>query len=122
MKDPHRLIKIEKAIQKKYGDKALHDPRSTWNHLKEKEYLVQIKEIYKNEKPKEKIEVSGVLMPLKLFRKDAQRTCPSCNIYSKEAKDDMYMVKFNCCSKCYIQYVEGREEKWLKKMERDKNV
>lgn len=27
--------------------------------------------------------------------------------------DDVCLVKFECCSKCYVQYVEGREERWL---------
>ena len=24
------------------------------------------------------------------------------------------MSKFDCCEKCYIQWVEGREERWKK--------
>jgi len=28
-------------------------------------------------------------------------------------KDDLYMNKFDCCWKCYIQWVEDREERWL---------
>ena len=27
---------------------------------------------------------------------------------------DLYNNKFECCQKCYIQYVEGREKRWLK--------
>ena len=27
-------------------------------------------------------------------------------------KDDLYMNKFECCHTCYIQWVEGREERW----------
>ena len=26
--------------------------------------------------------------------------------------DDVYMSKFDCCEKCYIQFVEGREDRW----------
>jgi len=114
MKDPDHLIKVEKAIQEKYGDQAIQNPTTTWDQEKEKQYLEQIKKLAKIEKPKEKIEVEGVLMPKKLFRKESKRTCPKCKIYSFHARDDVYMVKYKCCFKCYIQHVEGREEKWLK--------
>ena len=108
MKDPNQLIKVEKAIQEKYGDETVQNPKENWNQEKEKEYLQQIKKIYKSQKPKEKIEVDGVLMPKKLFRKESQRTCLKCKIYSFNAKDDLYMAKFKCCYICYIQYVEGK--------------
>jgi hypothetical protein len=54
MKDDNHLIKVEKAIQEKYGDEAIQNPKANWNQEKEKEYLKQIKKVYKNQKPKEK--------------------------------------------------------------------
>ena len=83
---------------------------------KEKDYLSQIKELSRNEKVKEKVEVDGVLLPKKLFIKESERTCPVCNVYSFNVKDDLYMSKFMCCHRCYIINVEGREEKWLEKL------
>jgi len=118
MKDPEHLIKVEKAIQEKYGDETIQNPKASWDHEKEKEYIKQIKKIFKSVKPKEKIEVDGVLMPKKLFTKKQERTCPECKVYSFDMKDDLYMAKFKCCFKCYIQYVEGREQKWLKKLQK----
>ena len=114
MKDPDYLIKVEKAMAEKYGDKTIQNPKESWDEAKEKEYLEQIKKVSRSQKPKEKVEVDGVLMPKKLFIKESKRTCPVCSIYSFSGKDDLYMAKFKCCFKCYIQYVEGREEKWLK--------
>jgi hypothetical protein len=116
MKDPDHLIKVEKAIQEKYGDEAIQNPKANWDPEKEKDFLKQIREIAKTEKPKEKVEVDGVLMPKKLFTKESERTCPVCKVYSFEMKDDLYMAKFKCCFKCYIQHVEGREEKWIAKL------
>jgi len=118
MKDPNHLIKVEKAIQEKYGAETVQNPKTNWDQEKEKEYLQQIKKISKLEQPKEKLEVEGVLMPKKLFRKESKRTCPTCKVYSFDMKDDMYMAKFKCCFKCYVQHVEGREEKWLKKLQK----
>ena len=46
MKDADQLIKVEKAIQEKYGDEAIQNPRANWNEEKEKEYLAQMKELY----------------------------------------------------------------------------
>jgi len=116
MKDPDKLIKIERAIEERYGDVTIQNPKANWDQEKEKEYLQQIKKISKSEKSKEKIEVEGVLMPKKLFIKKSERTCPQCKVYSFELRDDLYMTKFKCCFKCYVQYVEGREGKWLKKI------
>jgi len=116
VKDPDHLIKVEKAIQEKYGDETIQNPKVTWNQEKEKKYLEQIKKIYRNTKPKEKIEVDGVFVPKKLFTKESKRTCPVCKIYSFEMKDDLYMAKFKCCFVCYVQYVEGREKKWLNQL------
>ena len=39
-------------------------------------------------------------------------TCPVCDTYSFNVKDDVYMNKFQCCWKCYIQWVEDREDRW----------
>jgi len=116
MKDPDYLIKVEKAIQDKYGDETIQNPKATWDEEKEKDYLEQIKKIYKTAKQKEKVEVDGVLMPRKLFTKESKRTCPECKVYSFNVKDDLYMEKFKCCFRCYIQHVEGRESKWLNKL------
>ena len=115
MKDPDHLLKVERAIEDKYGSDTIQNPVSNWTPEKEEEYLKQIKEISRLEKPKEKIEVNGVLLPIKLFIQESKRTCPVCEIYSFNAKDDLYMAKFKCCFKCYIQHVEGREDQWLKK-------
>ena len=116
MKDPDYLIKVEKAITEKYGEKTIQNPKTSWDQEKEKEYLKQIKKIAAASTPKEKIEVDGVLVPKKLFTKESKRTCPICKIYSFDMKDDLYMVKYKCCFKCYIQKVEGREEKWLNQL------
>jgi len=116
MKDPDHLIKVEKAIQEKYGDEAIQNPKNNWDQEKEKDYLSQVKELSRNEKVKEKVEVDGVLLPKKLFIKESERTCPVCEVYSFNEKDDLYMAKYKCCFKCYIQHVEGREIKWLKRI------
>ena len=44
---------------------------------------------------------------------ESNRSCPTCGSYSFKSVDDLYMTKFECCFKCYIQYVEGREERWI---------
>tara|TARA_Y100000310_G_C20135333_1_gene557751 strand:+ start:224 stop:574 length:351 start_codon:yes stop_codon:yes gene_type:complete len=116
MKDPEYLIKVEKAIQEKYGEEAIQNPKANWDEEKEKEYLQQIKKISKSEKQKEKIEVDGVLMPKKLFTKESIRTCPECKIYSFDMKDNLYMAKFKRCHLCYMKYClrekskDGRKE------------
>tara|TARA_R110000851_G_scaffold290165_3_gene444479 strand:+ start:212 stop:580 length:369 start_codon:yes stop_codon:yes gene_type:complete len=119
MKDDNYLIKVEKAIEDKYGEETIQNPRSNWSPQKEKEYLRQIKEAYKLQKPREKVEVNGVLMPKKLFNKESERTCPVCEVYTQYSQDDLYLTKFKCCYRCYIQHVEGREEKWLNSLKKN---
>ena len=115
MKDPNYVVKIEQQIQKKYGAAAVQHPKKEWTAQKEQEYLEQLKEVYHKELKEEdydKVEVGGVFVPRKLINKNSSRSCPVCNTYSFKSNDDVYMSKFDCCEKCYIQWVEGREERW----------
>ena len=117
-KDPHYIVKIEKAIAEKYGLEAIQNPKANWNEEKEKEYLDQLKKAAKKEnKIKDKtaiVKEDGFLINKKLINKKSNRRCPVCSAYSFSKQDDLYMNKFECCIKCYIQYVEDREERWKK--------
>ena len=117
MKDPNRVARIEKAIAKKYGHEAVENPRKHWNEEKEKSYQDQIKKLAEKERAfeesEEKIEVDGILISKKLLtRETIRRDCPVCDTFSFNLKDDAYMMKYDCCYKCFIQWVEGREERW----------
>ncbi len=116
-KDPNYAIKVEKAIAEKYGEETVQHPRSDWDDEKEKEYLSQLKELHSRELKEydhDKINQDGVFIPRKLINKNSNRSCTTCNTYSFKSIDDVYMTKFDCCYKCYIQWVEGREERWNK--------
>ena len=112
-KDPNYPIKIEQAISKKYGEETIQHPKKNWNDKKEKEYLSQMKQFYKASNDNyDEVEVDGVLVSKKLITRESDRSCPVCSTYSFKSNDDVYMSKFNCCEKCYIQWVEGREDRW----------
>jgi len=93
---------VEKAITKKYGRTAAQDFRSEWQPNKEKEYLEQLKE--SNLKPNKREKRNNF----------PERTCPVCKTYSFSGKDDLYMNRFLCCHRCYIEFVEGRTDGWKK--------
>ena len=116
-KDPNYIVKIEQAIQKKYGNEAVQNPKKFWNKEKEDDYLTQIEELAQKQntiaEKTEKIEVDGFLISKKLLNRESNRKCPVCGIYSFDGRDDVYMNKFNCCHDCYIKWVEFREERWL---------
>ena len=117
MKDPNRVARIEKAIAKKYGHEAVENPRKHWNEEKEKSYQDQIKKLAEKERAfeesEEKIEVDGILISKKLLtRETIRRDCPVCDTFSFNLKDDAYMMKYDCCYNCFIQWVDGREERW----------
>jgi len=116
-KDPNYIVKVEKAIAKKYGENTIQHPKKDWDDEKEKEYLNQLKELHHkeiNEEDVDKVEVDGVFVPRKLINKNSHRSCPVCKKYSFKSCDDVYMTKFECCFGCYVQWVEDREERWKK--------
>jgi hypothetical protein len=115
-KDLNKIAKIEKAMSKKFGPESIVNPKSGWDDDKEKEYLEDLKEFYSEESRQEedKINKDGFFITRNLINKEINRVCPVCNTYSFSGKDDLYMNKFECCEKCYIQWIEGREERWLK--------
>jgi len=115
---PNNIAAIEKAIAEKYGSETIVNPKSGWSEEKEKEYLEQLKELsLKEQRQKEqtdKIEKDGFFVGKHLISKKKERNCPVCDIYSFDMRDDLYMNKFECCFKCFIQWVEHREERWQK--------
>ena len=114
----NHIAAVEQAISKKYGDETVQNPKANWDENKEKEYLQQMKEFYQKtqriEESQEKVDVNGIKVSKKLFNRDALRSCPICNSFARRSMDDVCLVKFDCCFNCYIQYVEHREERWLK--------
>ena len=116
-KDWDKLAKFEQAISKKYGEEAVQNPKANWTDEKEQEYLDQIKRLAQKETQlydkDEKVEVNGILVPKKLLNRESNRSCPICDTYSFDVRDDVYMNKFQCCWNCYIKWVEDREERWL---------
>ena len=101
-KDPNYVVKLEKAIAEKYGEETIQHPRKEWTDEKEKQ----------STDSEDKVDVDGVLMDKKLFSRESKRSCPVCNTYSFSYRDDVYMTKFQCCEKCYIQWVEDRIDRW----------
>ena len=111
--DPDYIARLEKAISDKYGKETIEHPKVSWDDKKEKEYLAELKTNYRQEiENSEKQEINGVLISKELLNREMKRSCPVCNNYSFKSVDDLYMTKFECCSNCYIQWVEGREQRW----------
>jgi len=117
VKDPDRIARIEKAIAQKYGSEAVDNPRKYWDDQKEESYKEQLKVLAEKERSfqesEEKYEVNGILVSKKLINREfVRRDCPVCETFSFNIKDDAYMSKYDCCYNCYIQWVDGREERW----------
>jgi|TARA_R110000824_G_scaffold181468_1_gene362272 phage FluMu gp28-like protein len=117
-KDLNYIAKLEQAIAKKYGEGAIQNPEKYWDKEKEEKYLKQLQESSAEEEHilqyEEKIDVGGFFIPKKLINREVKRICPVCKTYSFKAEDDIYMNKYECCFKCFVHYVEHREERWLK--------
>lgn len=112
-KDLNEIAKIEKAIKEKYGEEAIQNPKGSWDKEKENRYLEDLKAFHERTRRKKSVEeAEGFLVKSRKTKKAVDRTCPVCSAYSFSGQDDLYMTKFDCCFNCYIQYVEGREERW----------
>ena len=124
-KDWDYIAKLEKAIAKKYGEAAVQNPAKFWDEEKEKEYLEQIKELQRKEINKKlsesKKDVGGFFISEKLINRETNRQCPLCGEYSFIKKDGLYMNKFKCCYKCYMNHFEGIEGNWENKWKRLKS-
>jgi hypothetical protein len=117
-KDFNHIAAIEQAISDKYGEETVVNPNADWTEEKEKEYLTQMKEFYqktiKNKEWQEKVDVNGIKISKKLLNRESVKCCPVCGAFPQKSMDDVCLVKFDCCNKCYIKYVENREERWQK--------
>lgn len=110
------LGKLEQAIKKQYGEQAIANPRDNWSPEKEADYQQQVKEnaqkSFKNEENADKVEKDGFLISKKLVNKKSDKNCSCCDKYILKTEDELYILKFDCCRDCFIQYVEDREERW----------
>ena len=117
-KDINKIAAVEKAIAEKYGEDAISNPASNWDEEKEKSYLEEMRKLYiktqQSDQHSEKIDINGIKVSKKLLNRESLKSCPVCGSFPKKSMDDVCFIKFECCSKCYIQYVEDREERWLK--------
>jgi hypothetical protein len=121
MKDVNYLFNLEKSIKEKFGEEAIKNPKANWDPTKEAHYLAQLKELSHKEQLTNNFNdfmvIEGVLLPAKLFTKENNRICLICSHYSISKGDDVYLNKFKTCFKCFVNFVEDREEKWLIKLQ-----
>ena len=117
-KDPNYVVKLEKAIADKYGNEAIQNPQADWSDDKEKQYQKEVKDVnrrlYQPDDASEKVEVNGVFISKKLLTREANRPCPICGKYNLNSRDEVFILKWQCCEKCYIKFVEDREDRWKK--------
>ena len=112
-KEYDQIAALEKAIAKKYGSETVSNPKDSWDDEKEEQYIEQLKKIAdrleKISSDLEKVEFNGFFVTKKLLnREKGGRTCRSCETYSFDKRDDLYMNRFDCCFTCYMKHIEGR--------------
>lgn len=115
--DWNDIARYEQAIGKKYGQEAVDNIRGYWNDQKEETYLQQLKALKQKDldtwDKERKVESNGFFITEKLLTRETSYVpCPVCSKAENNAKDDFCLKKFECCFDCYIQWVEGREERW----------
>ena len=114
-KDLNYIAGLEKAIKKKYGNEAIINPLSRWSDEKEEDYQQQLQNSYPEQSLDEAFEdLNGVLIHKKLIKERKRKHCCTCSGKIKNLDDDACYTKYQTCFTCYIKYIEGREERWLK--------
>lgn len=115
-KDPNYIAAVEKAITEKYGKNTVQDFRHEWAEDKETDYLQQLKDrsLVSRKKHRNRLTIEKGSIEIKSPNKQqaAERTCPVCKTYSFSRKDDLYMNRFSACYYCYVDLIEGREQRW----------
>jgi len=116
-KELNKIAAFEKAISEKYGEEAVVNPKSNWDEAKEEKYIQQQRAFYEKQSKtiasNEKVDLNGIKVAKKLLNRESLKCCSICGSFPKKSLDDVCLIKFDCCNKCYIQHVEGREERWL---------
>ena len=109
-KDTNKIAEIERAISKKYGKLAIINPKSKWTPEKEKKHIDSAKKFY--EKRNKALEAKRQNKDLNAKEFLSSPSCPVCSKFFLISKDEIYVKKFDCCYECYVEFVDGREERW----------
>lgn len=110
MKDPNDIVKLEKAIAQKYGNQAIVNPKSLWDEQSETSYQQQLSGSFaeKEKKIVEEVKEGYSIQNTRLVIPEC-RICSKCGIFSLNARDSLYLNKFELCHRCFL-----KEEVFLK--------
>lgn len=103
------IAEIEKAVSMMYGEEAIQNPKSKWNKEKEELYLEQIKKESIKVKYDKEIDLGDIIITERVKKRhSSEANCRFCKQYTLSKDDDLYIIKFGCCFKCYVKNIEGR--------------
>jgi hypothetical protein len=80
----------------------MNDFLENWTPEKEKEYQKQLSELRQKEDKKraktnnKEISITGELL------NTVQKNCSICGKFSIDSSDDVYLERYNCCERCYL--------------------
>ncbi len=106
---------FNQILEEKFGKFATVDIGAFWNSVKE-EHLRQFlkEELKKNDKKyrqEEYIKVSEILFSKNMFVRK-KHNCTVCGKYNYKLDDLRYAFRYETCQRCYVRYIEAREERW----------
>lgn len=111
----NQIAKLEKAVKERWGEETIKTPQSTWDETKEKEYKEQQKELAKkiqSNDSESKEEREGFFITKRLLSKESKTKCSLCSSQIKNLKDETCKTKWDTCFRCYVRWIEGREQRW----------
>jgi len=108
--------KLAEILYKQTDGKGLIDKETLWSGNGEDREEVQ-KKIFelskkKIEKNTEVVDEDTYIVSKLVRKENFINKCEICNSGIMNINDDVMFIKYNCCYKCYIRYIEGREDKY----------
>jgi hypothetical protein len=115
MNEIAKKLLMEK-IAEKYGADVLEEEYGT--NLSTEKLAQQVKELKVKEasiyNDKEFDPDKSEMIDKMMLIKNKFENCPTCDKYQIyfNINDDVYLEAYNCCHQCFIEHIDGREERW----------
>ena len=102
-KDYNYIALLEQKISKKYGARAIQNPKSSWNEKKEAAFIQSVKKFYQRiNNSKDRRE------EYKTYFEDT--VCGECrkHHYFMNLLDEISYVQYGVCRSCFIELIADR--------------
>lgn len=117
--DMNYISNLEDAVREKWGEIAADNPMKHFDEEDREQYKEEVERINKKffKSRRESADKKDIGDSVKIDEeffvgREGNDICEVCKRYSFKSKDDLYLKQYGSCKECYIEYIEGRENRW----------